>query len=147
LSTAGGRKRPFEILIVEDNPADVRLVREALAESGFNTQLTVVNDGGIAAQKIREAGASHHRPDLILLDLHIDKISGLEVLEEVKQDKNIWSIPIVMFSTSGEPEDIAASYRGHANAYVQKPIELDDFMDAVNKIESFWIATVLLPEE
>ncbi|TVR73672.1 MAG: response regulator [Sphaerobacteraceae bacterium] len=141
------RKRPFEILIVEDNPADVRLVREALTESGFNTQLTVVNDGATAFEEIRKAGRSHHRPDLILMDLHIDQTSGLDVLAETKQDAGVGSIPIVMFSTSGEPEDIAASYREHANAYVQKPMDLDDFLNAVSQIESFWIATVLLPEE
>ncbi len=141
------RKRPFEILIVEDNPADVRLVREALTESGFNTQLTVVNDGTTAVEEIRKAGRSHRRPDLILLDLHIDQTSGLDVLTATKKDAGVGSIPIVMFSTSGEPDDIAASYRERANAYVQKPMDLDDFLNAVSQIESFWIATVLLPEE
>jgi CheY-like chemotaxis protein len=122
-------------------------VKEALNDSGFNTQLTVVADGTLAATKIREAGQSHHRPDLILLDLHLNDTSGLDILDDIKRDSTVWSIPIVMFSTSEDPDDIAASYRGHANAYVQKPVELDEFLDTVSKIESFWIATVLLPEE
>lgn len=147
MSPPASRKRPFEILIVEDNPADARLVREALIESGFNTQLTVVEDGNVAVAKIRDAGQSHHRPDLILLDLHLNETSGLDILNQIKQDVSVWAIPIVMFSTSGEPEDIAASYRGRVNAYVQKPVELDDFLETVSKIESFWISTVLLPEE
>lgn len=147
MSTAGSRKRPFELLIVEDNPADARLVREALIESGFNTQLTVVADGTVAVEKIQQANQSHHRPDLILLDLHLNETSGLDILDEIKRDSTVWSIPIVMFSTSEDPADIAASYRGHANAYVQKPVELDEFLETVSKIESFWIATVLLPEE
>lgn len=147
MNRSGSRRRPFEILIVEDNPGDVRLVEEALKESGFNTQLTIVNDGNVAAQRIREAGASHHRPDLILLDLHIQEVSGLDILAETKANHEVWSIPIVMFSTSGDAGDIAASYREHANAYVQKPVELDEFISAVSTIESFWISTVLLPEE
>jgi two-component system, chemotaxis family, response regulator Rcp1 len=147
VTATGGRQRPFKILIVEDNPGDVRLVEEALHESGFETMLTIVRDGNVAAQRIREAGASEDRPDLILLDLHLNDVSGLDILSETKNNEDVWSIPIVMFSTSGEPEDIAASYQGRANAYVQKPDELDEFIAAVSSIESFWMTTVLLPEE
>ncbi len=147
MNNRGARRRPLEILIVEDNPGDVRLVEEALVESGFNTRLTIVREGDLAAEQIREAGRSRNRPDIILLDLHLGDISGLDILAETKANEAVQAIPIIMFSTSGEPEDIAASYRGHANAYVQKPQELDDFLQAVSNIESFWISTVLLPEE
>ena len=143
------RSRPIEILLVEDNPGDVRLTREAFADTAVSTSLSVVGDGEEAMAFLRREGdySAAPRPDLILLDLNLPRKSGREVLEEVKNDPGLLSIPIVVMTTSEAEGDIHSSYHHHANAYVTKPVDLDCFIDVVTKIEGFWLTIVKLPSE
>ncbi len=139
--------RPIDILLVEDNPADVRLTREALKEAKVVNELHVVKDG-VAALKFlqrQNSYANAPRPDLILLDLNLPKKDGREVLAEVKQDDQLKSIPVVVLTTSRADEDIVRSYHLHANAYVTKPVDLAQFLKVVRSLEEFWLAVVTLP--
>jgi chemotaxis family two-component system response regulator Rcp1 len=138
---------PIEILLVEDNPGDVRLTREALNEAKMNNRLHVAGDGVQALRFLRreEEHAEAPRPDLILLDLNLPKKSGREVLEEVKADPDLRRIPVVVLTTSEAERDILRSYELHANAYVKKPVDFSSFIDVVRAIESFWFSVVLLP--
>ncbi len=139
--------RPIDILLVEDNPADVRLTREALKEAKVVNALHVVKDG-VAALKFLQRQNSYAdapRPDLILLDLNLPKKDGREVLAEVKQDDQLKSIPVVVLTTSRADEDIVRSYHLHANAYVTKPVDLAQFLKVVRSLEEFWLAVVTLP--
>jgi two-component system response regulator len=147
--TLQSRSRPIEILLVEDNPGDVRLTREVFADARVTNHLSVVNDGEQAMAFLRHEGdyAGSPRPDLILLDLNLPRKSGREVLEDVKTDPKLLSIPIVVMTTSEAETDILNSYHHHANAYVTKPVDLDCFIDVVNKIEGFWLTAVKLPTE
>jgi CheY-like chemotaxis protein len=140
--------RPFRILLVEDNPADVRLTRLALAE-GTTTRLSVAADGEQALAMLRhEPGyEAVQRPDLILLDLNLPKKHGHEVLAEIKGNPQLCSIPVVVFSTSRYHEDIDRSYRLQANAYVAKPRDLEDFLATVRSCEAFWRGLAELPGE
>lgn len=143
------RGKPIEILLVEDNPGDVRLTREAFAEAMVSNNLSVVGDGEEAIAFLRRQGdyAAAPRPDLILLDLNLPRKSGREVLEDVKNDPELLSIPIVVMTTSEAEGDILNSYYHHANAYVTKPVDLDCFIDVVSKIEGFWLTIVKLPPD
>ena len=143
------RGKPIEILLVEDNPGDVRLTREAFADAMVSNNLSVVGDGEEAIAFLRRQGdyASAPRPDLILLDLNLPRKSGREVLEDVKNDPELLSIPIVVMTTSEAEGDILNSYYHHANAYVTKPVDLDCFIDVVTKIEGFWLTIVKLPPD
>jgi CheY-like chemotaxis protein len=138
---------PVEILLVEDSPGDVRLTREALREAKIKNNLSVVQDGVEAMAFVRREGgyARAPRPDLILLDLNLPRKSGREVLEEIKADPALRSIPIVVLTTSADEEDIARSYQHHANCYITKPVDLDQFLTVVNSIEDFWLSIVRLP--
>jgi chemotaxis family two-component system response regulator Rcp1 len=138
---------PITILLVEDNSADVRLTREALKEGKVSNSLHAVNDGVEALAFLRRSGkyASAAIPDLILLDLNLPKKSGLEVLAEIKLDEELKRIPIVILTTSQAEQDIARSYDLHANAYVTKPVNLQQFIDVVKSIEEFWLEIVKLP--
>jgi len=140
--------RPFRILLVEDNPADVRLTRLALAE-GSTTRLHVAADGEQALAMLRHDPGYEdvQRPDLILLDLNLPKKHGHEVLAEIKGDPHLCSIPVVVFSTSRYHEDIDRSYRLQANAYVAKPRDLEDFLATVRSCEAFWRGLAELPGE
>lgn len=135
------------ILLVEDNPGDVRLTKEALRDSKVLNQLNVVSDGVEAMAYLRKQGshARAARPDLILLDLNLPKKDGRQVLEEIKTDANLKAIPVVILTSSKAEEDIAKSYAHHANCYVAKPIGLDAFVSAVKAIEDFWLSIVKLP--
>ncbi len=138
---------PVDILLVEDNPADVRLTREALKEAKVLNRLHVVSDGVEAIEFLRLEG-NHRgapRPDLILLDLNLPRKDGREVLAEIKSDANLKSIPVVILTTSRADEDIIRSYNLHANAYVAKPVGLTEFLEAVRALEDFWLAVVTLP--
>ena len=137
----------IEILLVEDNPADVRLTREALKEGIIVNNLSVVHDGVDAMAFLRRQGkyALAPRPDIILLDLNLPKKDGREVLAELKEDPNLRRIPVVVLTTSKAEQDILKAYDLHANCYVTKPLDLDEFMILVRSIEEFWLAVVRLP--
>lgn len=139
--------RPVEILLIEDSPADVRLTIEALRDAKVRNNLHVARDGAEALQFLRQEGqfAQATRPDLILLDLNLPKLSGREVLERVKQDASLRRIPIVVITTSQAEEDIVRSYDLHANCYISKPVDLDQFIRVVRSIEDFWLTIVKLP--
>ncbi len=145
VSNAVGRQ--IEILLVEDNQGDVRLTREALTDVKLKNNLHVVQDGVEALAFLRQVDNYQHcpLPDLILLDLNLPKKNGLEVLEEMKEDKVLKRIPVVILTTSKAEEDIVKSYDLHANCYVTKPVDLDQFMKVVRSINNFWLAIVKLP--
>jgi CheY-like chemotaxis protein len=138
---------PIEILLVEDNPGDARLTREALKDGRIHHHLHVVVDGVEALAFLRGTGshAGAPRPDLILLDLNIPKMDGRQVLAEIKVDPDLVRIPVVVLTTSKAEEDIARSYDLHANCYINKPVDLDQFMTVVKAIEDFWLTIVRLP--
>lgn len=141
--------RPVEILLVEDNPGDVRLMVEALKEGKVLNNLSVAEDGAEALAFLRREGeyAQATRPDLILLDLNLPKKDGRGVLAEIKQDPNLKCIPVVVLTTSKAEQDILKSYELHANCYITKPVDLDQFITIVKSIEDFWLTVVKLPRE
>ena len=141
--------RPVEILLVEDNPGDVRLTREALREGKVRNNLAVAADGVEAVAYLRKEGeyANAVRPDLILLDLNLPRKDGREVLEEIKADPALRNIPVVVLTSSQAEEDIVRAYDLHANCYVTKPVDLDQFIRVVESIEDFWFTIVKLPPE
>jgi two-component system, chemotaxis family, response regulator Rcp1 len=137
---------PIEILLVEDNPGDVRLTKEALKDAKVRNNLRVAMDGAEALAFLRKQGkhAAAPRPDLILLDLNLPKKNGREVLEEIKQDVALQHIPVVILTTSQAEQDVLESYRLRANAYVTKPVDLEQFLRVVGSIEEFWLEIVKL---
>ncbi len=139
--------RPIEILLVEDNPGDVRLTLEALKGSRISNTLQVVNDGAEAIQYLRRQGkyTKATRPDLVLLDLNLPNKDGLEVLAEVKADKNLKRIPMVVLTSSKSEEDILRAYGLHANCYITKPVDSEQFHKVVSSVEDFWFTVVSLP--
>jgi len=141
--------KQVEILLVEDNPADVRLVREALKESKILNNLSVVEDGVEAMDFLKKKGkfASSVRPDLILLDLNLPRKNGREVLAEVKSDEKLKRIPVVIMTVSDDEKDILLTYNAHANCYIKKPLDFDKFSQMVHAIENFWFTIVCLPPE
>lgn len=141
--------KPIEILMVEDNPGDVRLTVEALKETKLNNNLSVVKNGVEALAYLRREGdyADAARPDLILLDLNLPKKDGREVLKEIKQDRDLGRIPVVILTTSQAEEDILKTYDLHANCYISKPVNLEQFTQVVQSIEFFWLTIVKLPAE
>jgi CheY-like chemotaxis protein len=147
IATALGR--PVEILLVEDNRGDVRLTREALKDSKVINHMSVVPDGVEAMAFLRRQGkyAGAERPDLILLDLNLPRKDGREVLAEVKADEHLRRIPVVILTTSSAEQDIIKTYDLHANCYITKPVDLDQFTAVVRVIEEFWFAIVKLPPE
>ncbi len=136
-----------EVLLVEDNPGDVRLTMEALKEAKMHNRVNVVMDGIEAMEFLRKEGkyADATRPDLILLDLNLPRKNGREVLAEIKADENLKCIPVVVLTTSEAEQDILKAYKLHANCYVTKPVDLDQFIKVVRSIESFWMTVVKLP--
>ena len=140
---------PFSVLLVEDNAADIRLMRETLNETKIHLDLAVVEDGISAMSYLRQEDpyTSATRPDLILLDLNLPKMDGREVLREIKQDARLMVIPVVVLTTSAAEEDILRSYNLHANCYVTKPVDLDQFAHIVKNIENFWLTIVSLPPD
>jgi chemotaxis family two-component system response regulator Rcp1 len=139
--------RGLRILHVEDNSGDVRLVAEALKETGSDHEVAVVSDGADALEYLYRRGsyADAPRPDLILLDLNLPKKDGLEVLAEIKADSSLKTIPVVVFTSSSSPRDINQAYRYQASCYVAKPAELDDLFRVIGVIEEFWLGTVKRP--
>jgi len=140
---------PIEVLLVEDNPGDVRLTREALREGKVRNNLNVAPDGVEALAFLRREGryADAPRPDVILLDLNLPKKDGREVLEEVKADPALMNIPVVVLTSSQAEQDILRAYQLRANCYVTKPVDLDQFIHVVHSIEDFWFTIVKLPPE
>jgi CheY-like chemotaxis protein len=139
--------RCVSILLVEDNPGDVRLTREALREGNVVNELQVARDGIEALDLLSRRGqfAGAARPDLILLDLNLPRKDGREVLAELKADEALRRIPVVVLTTSQAEEDILASYDLHANCYIAKPVDLDRFIEVVKSIDVFWLGVVALP--
>ena len=139
--------RPIEILMVEDNPGDVRLTVEALKEGKVRNNLRTVEDGVEAMAFLRRQGkyAEAPRPDLVLLDLNLPKMNGREVLAEIKDDDDLRRIPVVILTVSKAEQDIIKSYNLHANCYITKPVDLDQFLEVVKSIENFWLTVVMLP--
>lgn len=149
--SANGQKDSIsvEILLVEDSPGDVRLTREALREAKIKNTLSVVVDGVEAMAYLRRDGAyaDAPRPDLVLLDLNLPRKSGREVLAEIKTDPVLRTIPVVILTTSADEQDIMRSYEHHANCYITKPVDLEQFLTVVNSIEDFWLSIVKLPPQ
>jgi CheY-like chemotaxis protein len=138
---------PVEILLVEDDPGDVLMTREALAESKVLNNLTVVSNGEEALRYLLQEGehADAVRPDLVLLDLNLPRVDGREVLARVKADERLRTIPVVILTTSEAEEDVLRSYQLHANAYVTKPVDFDSFVDVIRQVDDFFISVVRLP--
>ncbi len=139
--------RPIEILLVEDNPGDVRLIQEALRDGKLANRLSVVEDG-VAALRFLHREPPHQeapRPDLVLLDLNLPGKDGHEVLSDIKSDGVLRTIPVVVLTSSEEERDIMRAYDNHVNCYVSKPVGMSDFMSIVKTVESFWLSIVELP--
>jgi CheY-like chemotaxis protein len=141
------RPDPIEVLLVEDDPGDVLLIREAFDDNKVANRLHVVADGVEALEFMRQSGehAEAPRPDLVLLDLNLPRKDGREVLAEVKNDDELRSIPVVVLTTSQAEEDVLRSYDLHANAYVTKPVDFDRFIGVVRQIDQFFVSVVKLP--
>ena len=139
--------KPIEILLVEDNPGDVRLTVEAMREYKLRNNLHVVQDGIEALAFLRREGvyAEKPRPDLILLDLNLPRKDGREVLAEIKTSEDLKRIPVIILTTSSAETDIVKSYCLHANCFITKPVDMDQFIQVVRSIESFWLEIVKLP--
>ena len=138
MSSAFG-PRSYDILLVEDDAADALLIREALEEHGVARAVVQVDDGVAALEHLRDP--STVRPDLIVLDLNLPRMNGRELLAILKQDEDLKGIPVVVLTTSSAPDDVAAAYQSHANAFVTKPVSLDDFVRTVRKIDAFFLET------
>jgi two-component system, chemotaxis family, response regulator Rcp1 len=139
--------RSPHILLVEDNPSDVRLTREAMKEARTQPDLEVVTDGEEVLEYLHRRGRFEgaRRPDIILLDLNLPRRSGKEVLAEIKATPELRSIPVVVLSNSRDEDDIRGSYDLHANCYIGKPLDLDDFIEVIRRIDEFWLHIVNLP--
>ena len=137
----------IQILLVEDNAGDARLTVEAFKEGRVLNNLTVVHDGveALAYLRRQEPFADAVTPDLILLDLNLPRKDGRQVLAEIKADAQLMKIPVVVLTTSGAEDDIARAYASHANCYITKPVDLDQFLRVINSIETFWLSLVKLP--
>jgi chemotaxis family two-component system response regulator Rcp1 len=149
MKAIGGEGRPIQVLLVEDNPGDVRLTQEAFRDANTSIYLHVASDGVEAMAFLRRAGAHVHapRPDLVLLDLNLPKMDGREVLAQIKKDDRLKTIPTVILTTSGAEADIATSYQLHANCYLRKPVQLHEFEALVKSINDFWLTKVMLPQQ
>jgi CheY-like chemotaxis protein len=140
-------QREIEVLLVEDDPGDVLMTREAFQDYKVHNQLHVVNDGEQAMAFLRQEGeyAGRPRPDLVLLDLNLPRMDGRQVLHAIKSDPELSSIPVVVLTTSEAEDDVLRSYSLHANAYVTKPVDFERFIDVVRQIDDFFVTVVRLP--
>ena len=146
--TNGNGMRPIEILLVEDSAGDIRLTEEVFKESKISNNLAVIRDGAEALAYLFQEGEKYEnavRPDLILLDLNLPKKSGKEVLAVIKEDENLRQIPVIILTISKSDEDIANVYNLHANSFITKPIDFNQFTNVVRSIEDFWLTIVRLP--
>jgi len=146
-AVVGREGMPMQVLLVEDNPGDVRLTQEAFRDANSSVHLHVASDGVQAMAFLRHEGADAHapRPDLILLDLNLPKMDGRAVLADIKKDDNLKTIPTVILTTSESEEDILQSYQLQANCYLSKPVRLDAFEAVVKSINDFWLTKAKLP--
>lgn len=138
---------PINILLVEDNPADARLIKEVFKDTKTKNKLYVVKDGVEAMDFLNQDAAyvDMPRPDVILLDLNLPRKDGRELLKELKEDNTFKRVPIVILTTSSAEEDIIKTYNNHANCYITKPVDFDQFLKVINSIEDFWLTVVKLP--
>jgi CheY-like chemotaxis protein len=141
------QSQPIEVLLVEDDPGDVLMTKEAFADYKIANRLTVVTNGEDAIAYMRKQGpyAEAPTPDLVLLDLNLPRRDGREVLRDIKEDPQLRRVPVVVLTTSDAEEDVLASYDLHANAYVRKPVDFEQFVAAVRAIDDFFITVVRLP--
>ena len=141
-------ERPIEVLLVEDDPGDVMMTREAFQDYKLHNQLHVVSDGAEAMAFLRHEGeyAGRPRPDLVLLDLNLPRMDGRQVLEAIKSDPELASIPVVVLTTSENEDDVLHSYSLHANAYVTKPVDFQRFIEVIRQIDDFFVTVVKLPQ-
>jgi len=139
--------KPIEVLLVEDNPDEAELTMEALREGRVRNRINWVEDGEEALAFLRKEGrhADAHRPDLVLLDLHLPRKGGLEVLAEIKAHPDWKRIPVVIMTSSSAEKDVLGAYDRHANCFITKPVDVDKFLEAVRSIEDFWLTVVHLP--
>ena len=136
--------KEIHILLVEDNEGDIVLAREALKEARIKNRITVITDGEKALEYLF-CNDNNRKPDLILLDINLPKVNGLEVLAKIKADEVLKIIPVVMLTTSTSEQDVVNAYRNYVNCYINKPIDLEEFIVVIRNIESFWLNTVKLP--
>ena len=143
----GRTAREIEILLVEDNPGDVRLTLEALSEARVKNRMIVARDGAEALDVLYRRGsyADASRPDLVLLDLNLPKVNGREVLARIKQDPELKTIPVVVLTTSDSDFEVEQAYKAGANSYITKPVAFENFMKVIHSIEDFWLSIVRLP--
>jgi chemotaxis family two-component system response regulator Rcp1 len=141
------KAKPIHILLVEDNPGDIRLTIEVLKEGRINNELTIVTDGEQAIQFLRKEGeyAQAPTPDIILLDLNLPKKDGREVLAEIKTDEALLRIPVIVLTTSDAEKDVLNMYAHHANCYITKPVDFNQFIKVIKTFEDFWLNIVKLP--
>lgn len=144
-----GVSKTIKILLVEDNPGDIRLTQEVFREGKVHSNLSVVTDGVEALAFLHQKGkyVNAPRPNLILLDLNLPKKNGCEVLMEIKADPDLKSIPVVILTTSNASQDILKTYALHANCYIKKPVDLEQFFTVIRSIENFWLTIVTLPPD
>ena len=141
--------KPITILVVDDNPTDIMIMREALTSTKVQVQLHTACDGVVALEFLRGMGSYGQapRPDLILLDVNMPRKGGHEVLAELKADESLRTIPVVMLTTSRNEDDLARAYSAHVNCYIRKPVDFDKFVTVVSSIEEFWFTVVSLPND
>ena len=137
--------KPVRILLVEDNPDDVLITQRALARSRVANELHIVRDGQEALDFLFDQGPDATRPDLILLDVNLPRVNGMEVLEQIRRDDNLAVIPVIMLTASDREEDIVRSYRLGSNTYIQKPVEFAKFLQALDVLGQYWIVIAKLP--
>ena len=149
MATPVANVMPVEILLVDDSPGDVRLTQEALLDAKVHLNLCVASDGEEAMAFLLRRGKHAHapRPDIILLDLNLPKKDGREVLRDIKADRSLATIPVVILTTSSAEADILRSYQLHANCFITKPVDLNQFLVVVKSIDNFWLTVVKLPNE
>ena len=140
-------REPIEILLVEDNPGDVRLTKEAFRDCKIKSNISVVIDGAEAIKFLRNEGQFKDsvKPNLILLDLNLPKVNGIEVLKEIKSDPKLKMIPVIILTTSKAEDDIISTYNYNANCYINKPVDWDGFFEIIKSIENFWFSTAVFP--
>jgi two-component system, chemotaxis family, response regulator Rcp1 len=138
---------PVNLLLIEDNPGDIKLIQETLKENRFLAELTVITDGEEALNFLKRRGEYEfeQHPDLILLDLNLPKLNGQEILSEIKKDEELKRIPVIVLTSSTEEKDIYRSYNLNANCYITKRVDLDNFIKVIRSIENFWLTIVKLP--
>ncbi len=142
-----GKERSISILLIEDNPGDIRLTREVFKEGKIKNELNVVRDGEEALSFLKKTGVYAHavRPDLILLDLNLPKKEGREVLTVIKEDPDLKLIPVIVLTSSSAEQDVLNMYTHHANCYITKPVDFHQFINIIKSIEEFWLNIVVLP--